>query len=576
MTTDWVIDTEPSRRFPVYTRGNAGEVFPNVMTPMTGSLIGDASTEGQIQAFCDLGLLVDADHDGPGSPGTGVFGGYLYGNLSTVRVLCERAPGMSAIDADRQLAGLTDDAPAHRPQPGDRNLRATIRGSWNMSRALLRPDIGEVDEARAVTNRWLATIADPTSHSAEELVAFVRRYPPRFADRMRLLLTFSGYAAAAGSFIEQLAGRAGAPQGTAASLTAGLGTIDSASPAVRLWDLGRQVVDSTSLTKLFDDDRADLQRIVELRGDPDVDRFLDAFASFVEIHGARGPDEWELASPTWGTDPAIALAAIDRLRNAPAERDPRVAGRRLAGGRRQTSVAVRQELPRPVRPLFDRALRGAALYAEGRERAKAVFIDDMYPVRRALFELAERTRARGGPSERRDFFLVTIDELADFVADPVSFDSVTNERRRRRDYLQSRVPPFVFEGEIPDPATWALRSDHDAASTSSTPPSTKLTGQGVCPGVARGTVRVLRDPADPGVLRPGDILVAPITDPAWTPLFLAVAGVVVEVGAQQSHAAIVARELGIPAVVGIAEATTRLADGQPIEIDGAAGTVIVL
>ena len=69
---------------------------------------------------------------------------------------------------------------------------------------------------------------------------------------------------------------------------------------------------------------------------------------------------------------------------------------------------------------------------------------------------------------------------------------------------------------------------------------------------------------------------APITDPAWTPLFLAAAAVVVEVGAQQSHAAIVARELGIPAVVGVADATTRLYDGLPIEVDGATGTITVL
>ena len=105
--------------------------------------------------------------------------------------------------------------------------------------------------------------------------------------------------------------------------------------------------------------------------------------------------------------------------------------------------------------------------------------------------------------------------------------------------------------------------------------TTVLKGQGVCAGVARGTVRIIRDPADPRLLEPGDILVAPITDPAWTPLFLAVAGVVVEVGAQQSHAAIVARELGIPAIVGVADATTRLIDGQLIEIDGATGIVTV-
>ena len=246
---------------------------------------------------------------------------------------------------------------------------------------------------------------------------------------------------------------------------------------------------------------------------------------------------------------------------------------RLAAERERMTHEVRQQLARPVRPLFDRFARAARLYAEGRERAKAVFIDDTYPVRRALFELADRTSRRGGPASRRDFFLVTVDELDDFVANPESFASAIADRRRRRDYLQEREPPFVFEGEIADPSTWPLRSFPKP--TSATAGTAKLTGQGVCPGVASGTARIIRDPADPRILEPDDILVAPITDPAWTPLFLAVAGVVVEVGAQQSHAAIVARELGIPAVVGVAGATTRLVDGQTIEIDGSTGTVTV-
>ena len=76
-----VIDDEPNPRFPVYTRGNAGEVFPNVMTPMTGSLIGAASTEGQARALRRLGMLAESDLSAPGKIGTGVFGGYLYANL---------------------------------------------------------------------------------------------------------------------------------------------------------------------------------------------------------------------------------------------------------------------------------------------------------------------------------------------------------------------------------------------------------------------------------------------------------------------------------------------------------------
>jgi pyruvate,water dikinase len=568
-----VIDAQPSERFPVYTRGNAGEVYPNVMTPLTGSLIGDASTDGQLRAMREFGMLLERDLRGSGEFGTGVFGGYLYGNLSLLRVVADRAPGLSALDADRQVAGLSDEAPPHRRQRGDRSPVATLRISWTMGRRLLRPDISEVNAARAATDRWRSSIPDPADESDEDLIGFVHAHPTRFADGMRLLLLYSGFAGAGGAMMEQFAERVGAAPGTAAALTAGLGTIDSASPALRLWELSRLVAASPTLTRVFDDGE---DFIDGHEHGPETDEFARRFAAFLAAHGARGPDEWELASPTWGTNPEIALAAVERMRHAPATRDPVAAGQRLALERERITRDVRERLPRPLRHLFDRLSRAAGLYAEGRERAKAVFIDDNYPLRAALFELAERTRQRGGPEDRRDFFLVTSDELADFVSDPAAFASLIDERRQQRDFLQERQPPFVFERTLPDPATWPLRSSPVPATLVTPGTATTLTGQGVCAGTARGTARIVRNPAHPRQLEPGDILVAPITDPAWTPLFLAVAGVVVEVGAQQSHAAIVARELGIPAIVGVAGATSRLSDGQLIEIDGATGRITVL
>jgi pyruvate,water dikinase len=87
---------------------------------------------------------------------------------------------------------------------------------------------------------------------------------------------------------------------------------------------------------------------------------------------------------------------------------------------------------------------------------------------------------------------------------------------------------------------------------------------------------VVTDPAQPGDLGPGDVLVAPITDPSWTPLFVPVEAVVVDVGGQMSHAVIVARELGLPCVVSVTGATTSIPDGAPVEVDGTAGTVTVL
>ncbi len=103
-----------------------------------------------------------------------------------------------------------------------------------------------------------------------------------------------------------------------------------------------------------------------------------------------------------------------------------------------------------------------------------------------------------------------------------------------------------------------------------------LTGGPGCAGVVQGIARVILDLSDPTALEPGDILIAPNTDPAWTPLFVAAGGVVVDVGALNSHAVIVSRELGIPCVVSVVDATKRIPDGALIEIDGGAGTVKIL
>jgi pyruvate,water dikinase len=150
-------------------------------------------------------------------------------------------------------------------------------------------------------------------------------------------------------------------------------------------------------------------------------------------------------------------------------------------------------------------------------------------------------------------------------------DVEMDERRSRRDYLQAHIPPFWFQGAIPSPSTWRSRSEEQVPRSE---PRT-ITGMGVCAGIATGTARIVTRPDAPGDLSPGDILVAPLTDPAWTPLFLAAAGVVVDVGAQQSHAAIVSRELGIPAVVSAMGASTTIPDGAVVTVDGSTGLVTI-
>jgi len=245
---------------------------------------------------------------------------------------------------------------------------------------------------------------------------------------------------------------------------------------------------------------------------------------------------------------------------------------RLEAERHEATASARARLKGLTRMQFDRALRSAQLFSQGRERSKTTVIRAIHGMRLAELELARRARSRGGPEELADLWLLKLEELRDFVASPHGFTAVLAERRALRDKLAALVPPFVFEGTQPPPDTWARRDAESGTITA----GTELKGIAGCPGKARGRARVVIDPLDPRGLGPGEVLVAPITDPSWTPLFVPAEAVVVDVGAQMSHAVIVSRELGIPAVVSVTGATTTIPDGALLEVDGDRGVVTIL
>jgi pyruvate,water dikinase len=329
-------------------------------------------------------------------------------------------------------------------------------------------------------------------------------------------------------------------------LLAGIGAVESAAPSFAMWELSRLPADSAE--------------------------FDVAFAGFLDEFGSRGPNEWEGSSETWGTKPELALAAIACMRHAGEANSPQTQQHRLIREREVATDEARGRLGRGARFQFERALRASTVLSQGRERSKTTIVRAIHGVRLAQRELARRARERGGPEALSDMWLVTEQELPRYVRAPTEFTSVIDERRQRQQWLDSLVPPFVFEGRIPPPEMWERRD----APSELAKVGTSLTGIAGCPGVARGRARVVLDPLDPRGLAPGDVLVAPITDPSWTPLFVPADAVVVDVGAEMSHAIIVARELGIPAVVSVTGATRSIPDGALIEVDGDAGIVRVL
>jgi pyruvate,water dikinase len=541
----WVVDNAPSARFPIYTRGNVGEVFPTVVTPLTGTLFVPEAELGFRDAFASFGALRDADFGDEPMGVLGVFNGYAYLNASFIRVLAVRTPGLTVADMDRQFFGESE-APPYRAARGDKNLVASLKIARTLLRTLNTKSLARLETDKASVARYVAELPDPQDATDDALIGILRSFRPRFRALFgRHILTTFQATIGPGLLAQICEGRLDDPT-LPNKLLAGIGSVESAAPSAAMWALSRLSEDS--------------------------EEFRAEFATFLQDFGSRGPNEWEGSSPTWGTNPELALAAIDRMRGADASHAPLEQQARLERERHAATAAARRRLRGVTRLQFDRALRSAQVFSQGRERSKTTVIRALHGIRLVQRELAARGRANGGPDELADFWLLTDGQLEAYLKSPADFTATIAERKRQRDELNALIPPFVFDGVQPSPSTWARRDVEVAAAGA----GTVLTGIAGCPGVARGRARVVLDPSDPRGLGPGEVLVAPITDPSWTPLFVPAEGVIVEVGAQMSHAVIVSRELGIPAVVSVTGATRALRDGALVEVNGDRGTVTVL
>jgi len=541
----WVVDDKPSRRFPIYTRGNIGEVFPVVVSPLTWPLYGSQAELGWRDAFRDFGVYLDDDFGTEPMGILGCFGGYGYLNASYIRVFAIRTPGLTVDDIDRLFFGESD-APPYAPQAGDKNLGASLRVARTLFKTLGTKSLPELEEDKARVSKFIASTPALATATDDELLARVFDFKSEFRRLFARHIFISFRATAARGLLAQICAQKVGDASLPNRMLAGIGEVESAAPSFAMWDLSRLPEGSS--------------------------QFDDGFVAFLDEYGCRGPNEWEGSSETWGTKPELALAAIACMRNATGDNAPRVQQDRLVAQRERAVADARARLGRATRFQFDKALRSSAVLSQGRERSKTTIVRAIHGIRLVERELARRARERGGPERLADMWLVTESELRRYVASPGEFLGVIDERRAQREWLDSLVPPFVFEGRMPSPDTWERRD----APIELAKVGSSLTGIAGCPGVARGRARVVLDPLDPRGLAPGDVLVAPITDPSWTPLFVPAEAVVVDVGAEMSHAIIVARELGIPAVVSVTGATRSIPDGAMLEVDGDSGVVKVL
>lgn len=552
----------------VWSSANVGEALPGVATPLTWSVAGAYSETGFRRAFATLGCRVSRS-----SRLVGNVAGRFYLNLSQFMRIAAQVPWLDP----RTLVELGgghggDDLAAQVSDVSRRGfyLRLPITAARLAEEQLRIDDVVMRFEREA--ERFVRTHASldleilPDAALAKRLVAV----QDLLAETGDVMLTCASSSLGTHLVLERILGRV-APIGggrLAQTLVRGIRDLESARPGIAIMQVARLVADD-----------ADLRAAIEAGAITSLDEIGEgpakrALVRFLDLYGDRAVREVELSTPRWREDLETVLGLVRvALRSGSKDVEAQIARARESAVAEMARLRPRLGIVEQslVRHLVARAQKAARL----RERMRA-WVTRVLGMLRAVAlavnarllrlcpELVALDRApvsAAAPPIESVFFL-TIEEILDTLSQTRA-DFVPLVRARRAEYARDLArpdPPATFTG-FPPPVVL--------------PPAAgpAIEGTAASPGVVEGPARVLRSIDAMDELEPGEILVVHSTDVGWTPLFLVAAGVVTELGGPLSHAAIVAREFGVPSVVNAAGATVVLRTGDRVRVDGDRGRV---
>ncbi|MCH2634134.1 MAG: PEP-utilizing enzyme [Acidimicrobiales bacterium] len=581
MEEEYFVGTRTSSRYPIWTRANVGEVFPDPVALSTFDFAFQnedglqMSELGFRDAYIRIGAFEESEFDPDNPVFLGVFGGYTYLNASLMRIFGERAPGLSAQDIDEAFFGVQPGIPPYEQHPDDLSPEAEARIGEVFIWALTTQDLPDVLAQEREVNELRSARPDFSSMGDHEIVDWIENF---FSNGFRELFAqhifISFLTTVPMGIVSAVCNAIGRPT-DAMKIMAGLGDVESAAPSMAMWELGRRAAASSEVSAAFDQGIDGLDTRLRSSEDGDVESFVADFDSFLLLYGSRGPNEWEISCPTWETTPDLALAAIDRMRVSPESSAPQGQQAELAAERQRLveEIGAMLEADPGTQGQFLAGAHGASVLMPGRERTKTNCVKFIQEGRMAARELGSRMVDRGVFPKITSFAMLRFSEMHSAIDNAEGWRETIEERQQIFDAASAKQEPFVIVGE-PDPLSkWPSR---DGSPVEIISPGDSIQGLPGCPGISEGRARIILDSHDPTALEPGDVLVAPLTDPSWTPLFVPASGVVVDVGAALSHAIIVSRELGIPCVVSATDATKRIPDGAMIRVDGDTGVVTIL
>ena len=555
--------------YPYYTLSNISEVLPGVLTPLSISDI-HSLDRGFVECNSRLGLMKGID---PRSEFTflGIFYGRAHLNLSVYRAVVSKVPGATTKEFDRRPPEEIgeDEVEGWRPTP-----RGIISLPGIFAR-IIHQVATTPREARRQGRKYEGLLLqarqrDYESMPMREIFSILNGVLEDLYHVMAVHIAASQYAVTYFDLLRRATARwLGDDDGMlAARLVTGLQDIESAAPSFLIWDLSRMVKDSPLLAGIVAANRP--EEIGALLADspsPEAAAFLQRLRAFLDRFGYRGVFEAEAMVPNWEQDPSYVFALIRNYLDADPRFDPRELSRRQEREREKAIEEALGGMRGARRLLLCYLVRQSHIYISLREYVKSLIVKGLAHGKMVFRVVGRRLAEEGLLSRPDDVFFLThpeVERLATGRGEGLEVEELVTRRRREYERNLTVVLPEYSRGR-PRPLTLqelASREDVEV-----------LAGIGVSPGRVTGRARVITDPLNNAEIAPGEILVAPVTDAAWTPLFVTASATVVDVGGPLSHGSIVAREFGIPCVVNVDKATALIRAGQLITVDGSLGKV---
>jgi phosphohistidine swiveling domain-containing protein len=527
MTLAWEFDTNPDPRFPLHARVWAAEAMPEVLSPLTSSLVLDEYERSWRRYLVETLPVITSV--GTERVFANIFGGRFYVNLSALRLTGDLSQNNSATQMDSAFAAGVSVPPYERPGWfSNLEERRQVMQSFNADLVVNPPTKALAAEFDRVLDLRMEGQRFRNSSDTSQLWKRMDSLRAEFVNLSWRHLTISGLARGLYQRIERKVSELMGPLGLL-KLSQIFGNLGLESAAA-----GKAIRDC--------------------RGDPsELNRIIARF-------GYRAPNEWELASTSWDQDPegilrALAVGKIEIQPNSSREKV----------GDLSTELA-------PEWPEAEFFLNRGCEFLRMREQSKAACLILTNEWRLDSLLIGMRLQKNGVFSDPSDVYLTSFSELETLVTSG-KLDVDLPKRRMVMTKLTTIIAPEVIDISCGyDLSDWMDISTESPAKDRT---ALVFTGVGASAGTATGPARVLRSSSE-GFPEMGEILVAHATDPGWTPLMLVASGIVTELGNEFSHAAMVAREFGIPAVVGARGCLEAVRTGRQLEIDGYSGTVRVI